>query len=50
LATVIGHPSKSSIKVEAYIIREEGGFVNFAEGEEIHPLIESLRVLKEDSY
>ena len=31
-------------------MREEGGFVDFVEGEEIYPLIEPLRVLKEDSY
>ena len=31
-------------------MREEGGFVDFVEGEETHPLIEPLRVLKEDSY
>jgi len=37
-------------KAEAYAIREEGGFVDFVEGKETHPLIEPLRVLKEDSY
>jgi hypothetical protein len=31
-------------------MREEGGFVDFVEGEETHPLIELLRVLKEDLY
>ena len=31
-------------------MREEGGFVDFVEGEEIYPLIKPLRVLKEDSY
>ena len=50
MAAVIGHPNKSSIKVEAYAIREEGGFVDFVKGEETHLLIEPLRVLKEDSY
>ena len=50
MAAIIGHPSKNSIKAETYAIREEGGFVDFVEGEEIYPLIEPLRVLKEDSY
>jgi len=50
LAAVAGHPNESSIKAEAYAIREERGFVNFVKGEETHPLIEPLRVLKEDSY
>lgn len=31
-------------------MREEGGFVDFVEDEETHPLIEPLRVLKEDLY
>ena len=47
--TIAGHPS-NLIKVETYIIREEGGFVNFVKGEEIYPLIKPLRVLKEDLY
>ena len=50
MAAVAGHPNKSSTKAEAYVMREEGGFVDFVEGEEIHPLIEPLRVLKEDLY
>jgi len=47
---VVGHPSKSSTRVEAYAIKEEGGFVDFIKGEEIHLLIKPLRVLKEDLY
>ena len=31
-------------------MREGGGFVDFVEGEETHPLVEPLRVLKEDLY
>ena len=50
MAAIVGHPNKSSIKVEAYAIREEGGFVDFVNGKKIYPLIEPLRVLKEDSY
>jgi len=50
LAAIIGHFSKNSIKVEAYAIREKGGFVDFIKGKEIHPLIKPLRVLKEDLY
>ena len=51
MAAVVGHPSKKSIKVEAYAIRrEEGSFVDFVEGEETHLLIKPLRVLKEDLY
>jgi hypothetical protein len=50
LAAIIGHPNKSSIKVEAYIIREEGGFIDFVKGKETYPLIKPLRVLKEDLY
>jgi hypothetical protein len=46
----LGYPSKNSIRAETYAIREEGGFVDFVEGEETHPLIELLRVLKEDLY
>jgi len=49
LAAVAGHPSNLT-KVEIYAIREEGGFVNFVKGEETHPLIKPLRVLKEDLY
>jgi hypothetical protein len=47
---IIGHPGKNSIKVETYVVREEGGFVDFFKGEETHPLIKPLRVLKEDLY
>ena len=47
---IIGHPNKSSIKVEAYTIRKEGGFVDFVKGEEIYPLIKPLYILKEDLY
>ena len=50
MAAVVGHPNESSTKVGAYAMREEGGFVDFVKGEEIHPLIEPLRVLKEDLY
>jgi hypothetical protein len=50
LAAVAGHPSENSTKAETYAMREEGGFVDFVEGEEIYPLIEPLRVLKEDLY
>jgi len=51
LAAVVGHPSKNSTKAEAYAIRrEEEGFVDFIKGEETHPLIKPLRVLKEDLY
>ena len=46
----MGHPSKNSIRAETYTMREEGGFVDFVKGEETHPLIELLRVLKEDLY
>jgi hypothetical protein len=38
------------MKAEAYVMREGGGFVDFVEGKETHPLVEPLRVLKEDSY
>jgi hypothetical protein len=31
-------------------MREEGGFVDFVEGEETHPLVKPLRVLKKDLY
>ena len=44
MAAVIGHTSKNSTKVEAYAMREKGGFVDFVKGEETHPLIEPLCV------
>ena len=48
---VTGHPGKNSIKVEAYAIKmEEGGFVDFIKGEEIHLLIKPLHILKENLY
>jgi hypothetical protein len=50
LAAIIGHPGENSIKAKTYAIREEGGFVDFVKGKEIHPLIKPLRVLKEDLY
>jgi hypothetical protein len=50
LAAIIGYPNKSSIKAEAYAIREEEGFIDFVKGKETHPLIKPLRVLKEDLY
>jgi len=51
LAAIIGHPSKKSIKAEAYAIRrEEGSFIDFIKGKKTHLLIEPLRVLKEDLY
>ena len=46
----MGHFGKNSTRAEIYAIREEGGFVDFVKGKETHPLIELLRVLKEDSY
>ena len=50
MAAVVGHPNESSTKAEVYAMREEGGFVDFVEGKETHPLIKPLRVLKEDLY
>ena len=50
MAATAGHPGKSSTKAEVYAMREGGGFVDFVEGEERHPLVKPLRVLKEDSY
>ena len=50
MAAVVGYPGENSTKAEAYVMREEGGFVNSVKGEEIHLLIKLLRVLKEDLY